>query len=110
MQEELDILQRIARGTPDVGSDAHLPKRGAYAGFVELTVNPCHVPEAGGGQRLRLVVIVVEQSQVEILRLLPVAVAVQGAPHHGSQGAADVIALQSCPHISRVNNGPGHYS
>jgi hypothetical protein len=39
-------------------------------------LNPCQVPKAGGGERLHLAVIVVQQSQVEILRLSPVAVAV----------------------------------
>jgi hypothetical protein len=76
MQEGLDILQRVSGRTPDVRSGSHLPKCGNYTVFVELTANPCQVSQASGGKRLHLAVIVVEQKQVEILRLSPVTVAV----------------------------------
>lgn len=101
MQESLDILQRVAGRTPDVRSGSHPPKCGNDAVLVELTVDPCQVPQASGGKRLHLAVIVVEQEQVEILQLFPVTVAVQRAPHHGIQCAVDVIALQRCPYLSR---------
>jgi hypothetical protein len=74
MQEDLDVVQRIGGGPADVGPDPCLTERGDYSVFVELTVDPCQVPEARGGERLHLMVIVIEERKVEILRFPPVAI------------------------------------
>ncbi|WP_203779626.1 hypothetical protein [Actinoplanes philippinensis] len=101
MQENLDILQRVASGRPDVGPGTCLAKRRDYATLVKLAVNPRHVPQAGSGECLDLVVIMIEQGQVEILCLSPVAVAVQRASDHGVQGTGDVLAVQGHPYLVR---------
>ncbi|GGO22277.1 hypothetical protein GCM10011576_41420 [Micromonospora parathelypteridis] len=73
MQEELDVLQGVGGSTPNMRSDRPFTLGGEDAPLVEPTVDPCQVSKAGGGERLHLVVIVIQQSQVEILRLFPIA-------------------------------------
>jgi hypothetical protein len=76
MQGKLDVIQCIVGSSPDVGPGTRLAECDDYTIFVELTVDPCQVPEARGGERLHLAVIVIEQGEIELLRFSPVAVAV----------------------------------
>ncbi|WP_159079503.1 hypothetical protein [Plantactinospora sp. BC1] len=101
MQEQLDVLQRVGHGPSDVRPSARLAQRDDDTILVESTVNPREMPEAGGGERLDLVIVMVEQGQVELLRLPPVAVAVQRASHHGVEGAREVSAIESVPDVGR---------
>ncbi|MEV6306107.1 hypothetical protein AB0M02_42315 [Actinoplanes sp. NPDC051861] len=101
MQEDLDILPCVASSPPDVGPSTCLTKRRDYAILVKSAVNPRHVPQAGSGERLDLVVFMIEQGQVEVLRLSPVAVAVQRASDHGVQGTGNVLTVQGHPYIVR---------
>ena len=101
MQERLDVIQRIGGSSPDVRPCTRSAERSEHSVLVERAVNPCEVAEAGGGECLHLTVIVIEQDKVKILRFSPVAIPVQGAPHHGIQGALDVVPAESRPHVSR---------
>lgn len=76
VQEELDVLQRVGGSTPDMRPDTPFTQGGDDQPLVKSTVDPCQVSKAGGGERLHLVVIVIQQSQVEILRPFPIAVTV----------------------------------
>jgi hypothetical protein len=99
MQEGLYVFQGVAGSSPDVRPGAHVAEDGDYTIFVELTVDPRKVTEACGRKRLHLVVRVIEQGEVKLLRLLPVAVAVQRASDHRIRDPDDVVAVESPPHI-----------
>lgn len=76
VQEEFDVLQGVGGSTLNMRADTPFTQGGDDQPFVKSTVDPGQVSEAGGGERLHLVVIVIQQGQVEILRLFPIAVAV----------------------------------
>jgi hypothetical protein len=67
MQEGPNVLQRVTGSSSDIRPSACLAECCDNSVFVELTVDPGQVPEARGGERLYLMVIVIEQSQVELL-------------------------------------------
>ncbi|KUL42423.1 hypothetical protein [Actinoplanes awajinensis] len=60
------------------------------------------MPKAGSGECLDLAVIVIEEGQVEILCISPVAVTVQRA---SDQGTSDVLAVQGHLYIVGVAGG-----
>ena len=74
MQEGLDVIQRVGGSSPEVGPGARSVEGNDYPIFVQHTVDPCEVPEACGGERLHLSVIVIEQNKVELLQFSPVTV------------------------------------
>lgn len=85
MEEDVDVLQRVGRGTTDVWNLPSSAQGADYPSFVHLTMNPCQMPQTCGGQGADLVVVVLKQLKMQILQLFAVSCVVQRGADHGIQ-------------------------
>jgi hypothetical protein len=60
VKEDFDVLQRVGGRTAYVWGRSLSAQRLHYAGFVQLTVDPCQIAQTRRGQGTDLAVIVLE--------------------------------------------------
>ncbi len=72
-----------------------------HAGFVQLPMNSGQMSQARRGQGADLVVVVLEEFQVKLLQLFPVAPVVEGGADHGIERRRQVTAIQRGSNVGR---------